>query len=494
MGESQLEKIGKGSTIIFVGFALGTVFQYLYKMVLARLLGPESFGVFVLGFAILQSAAILALFGLQLSMPRYISFYGGKDEPEMVERTISAGLILTTVSSLIASILLLFFSESIALTIFNEPALILPLKIFSMAIPAFALITFLLTMFQGQKDAYHHALLDDFVWSGLVFLLVTGAVLMGYHIVGAAAAYLLSTTLSIVIAVYIYRKKYDHGLTFSNLNFRTLLLFSWPLFLISLFGILSKRFDVLMLGWLKTSTESGIYEVSYSISSYVSLLLNIVGFMFMPVVSELHAQKKKTKITELYKTATRWITTATLPLLAGMLIFPSEIIRILFGADYVQAALPLTLLSIGFFYRVLNGPSTATLISTGENKKLLAVEGITTFLIVVFNLILIPIYGIVGAGLATLTALLIGESLMLFVIKKKIGAYPFNRGFLRLFLAAAASSIVVLVADSLLEPGLIGSVLLGVVLVIIYMTTVFYLDGFDDSDLTLLKNLLDRVD
>lgn len=485
-----LEKIGKGSMIVFTGFLAGTVFQYLYKIILARFLGPESFGVFVLGIAIIQSATAIALLGLNESVPRFISFHRGKNELEKIRRTASTGLLITIFSSISFSLLLFVLSDTIALTVFEEAALVTPLKILAISIPALASIKFFLSLFQGQQDAVYSTLMNDFLWSGAIVLLVTGSVSLGYSVEGAAAAYLAAAFLSLPIIAYTYLRKYDHGFDFSDLNTRKLLVFSWPLFLISALSILTRWYDVLMLGWLTGSVDSGIYDVAYSIAGYGALLIEVVGFMFMPVISELYAKKNTKRIREIYDLATRWMTLTTLPVIAGMLIFPREIIQILFGSDYVGAALPLSILSLAFLFRVFKGPAEATFISMGDNRKLLAGKTVTSVLIVSLNLLLIPIYGTKGAAISTLIAFIAGDTLLLYYMRRKLGILPYDLKFLQIFVSGAIASLAVLIMEGALNPGLIGSVLLGAVLVTLYFTLLYLIGGIKRREVNKLKRVV----
>lgn len=491
MGSDEaLEKIGKGSIVVFTGFLAGTVFQYLYKMILARFLGPESFGVFVLGIAIIQSATAIALLGLNESVPRFISFHQGKKELENIRRTASTGLLLTILSSLSLSLLLFLFSDTIALTVFEEPALVKPLEILAVSIPVLVSIKFFLSLFQGQQDAFYNTLLDDFLWSGAIVVLVTGSVVLGYRVEGAAAAYLTAAFLALPVMVYTYLRKYDHGFNFSDLNARKLLLFSWPLFLISVMSILTRWYDVLMLGWLTTSTESGIYDVAYSIAGYGAVLIEVVGFMFMPVISELYAKKDQKRIKRIYELATKWMALATLPLIAGMILFPEEIIRILFGSEYLSASLALSILSLAFLFRAVKGPAEATFISMGENRKLLAGKTVTSILIVSLNLLLIPLYGPKGAAVSTLIAFVFGDTVLIYFLNRQMGGLPYGREFLKIFSSGAVASLTVFLLDRTLNPDLSTSVFLGLVLVFIYLVLLYSIGGITGEDVQKMKELL----
>lgn len=490
--KNALQRIGRGSAIILIGFVLGTAFQYLYKIVLARILGPSDFGVFIQGMAIMQSIAAVALLGLSLTIPRYVSFYSGRGKEDKIDSTIATGSLMALASSIAISLLLLSSSEIIALKVFSDSALIEPLRIFAVAIPFFVTMKVVLSLFQGQEDAYRSVVLDDFLWSSLIFLSVGLVVFFGYGIVAATIAYMLSTAVSALIAIYWYRSKYSFEYQFSRTEARRLLVFSWPLLIISIFGSLNRWFDVLMLGWLSVSADAGIYDVAFSLSGYVAVLLEIVGFMFLPVVSGFQAKNDSSKIREIYRTVSRWMTITSIPMLAAILVFPKEVIELLFGAQYVSAAVPLSILGLGFFYKVLKGPAEFTLISLGKTRRLLIGKTVIATLIVFLNLLLIPIYGLIGAAVSTLIAYLIGDSIILYYATEDFGGIPHNLEFLKIITVGAAVSLPIWIIDTSVDPGITGSIILGLILTAIYIFILHNLGLIQGEDVQTFRKMLEE--
>lgn len=486
--DDALFKIGRETSIIIAGFVLGTFFQYLYKMVLARSLGPSSFGVFAQGLGLVQTAAVISLAGLQLSIPHFMSLYSGKGKDEDVGKVVSLGIYVLIAISASVSVFFYVFSEVIALQVFNEPALVTPLKIFSFTVIPLAGMHFTKALFRGRQDALRKVVIDDFIWSGLIVLFVLISAFLGYGVSGAVGAYFVGTLVAVLIGLILYWRRAGHGFVLKDLPKKKIALFTWPLFLISAFMMLNRWFDVLMLGWLGESAQAGIYDISFSLAGYVALLLNSIGFIFMPLISELYGKQKIGEIRRVYRTSTRWLITLTLPLLAGMIIFPEEIIRILFGDQYVSGKAAMMILSAGFFYKVAKGPSHLILISAGKTKKLMLGSATIAFFIVALNLLLIPEYGIVGAAVSTLIAYLIGDTVILLLAVNEVNGFPYDSGFLRILPPITIASVIVFVLKRFLGPGLVASVLMGVLLVIIYFSTLYMFRGIRKEDYKLFKD------
>lgn len=490
--ENALEKIGKGSVVVFLGVSAGTFFQYLYKMFLARSLAPDSFGVFVQGLGTMQSVATVSLLGIPIATSRFISYYAGKKKRQEQDQVTSTGLVMVVVVSTAVAAIMYMLSELIAVQIFGDAQLIVPMKIFSAVLPFFAITSFILSLFRAREDAIQKAIISDFLWSGLIVLFVLTSLKLGYQITGAATSYLAATAITAAVAALIYSKKYRTGFEFSKPMIRKILLFSWPLVIVTMLGVLNRWFDVLMMGWLKTSSMAGTYEIAFSLSGYVALLLQIIGFMFLPVVAKLHAQSRKDKIREVYTAAARWMTMLSLPALVGMVILPEAVIDLLFGSQYTSGSTALSILATGFFYKVSKGPAGMTLVSMNENRKLLVGKVMMAFLIVSLNLLLIPRYGLVGAAVSTLIAYIISDSVLLFFAQEKLGGRLHSKKILRILLAGSVASLMLLAAKKYFAPSTLESVALGVFFVIVYAALLIQMKGVDREDMKTLREMIKK--
>lgn len=478
-----LSKIGIGSTVIVVGVALGVGFHYVFRTVLARSLGPDSYGVFVQGLGVVQTASFISLLGLHMSAPRFMSYYQGADEENLVGKTFSTAFYILLPSAIIATGVIFFFSEWISLSIFNEPALVEPLRLFSFGVIPFVLVHLVMALFRGMQNAEYKIYIDDLAWSGGTLLFVLVFLFLDYGVEGAVYAYVLSTAFAVILGYYFYRKFFDRSIfSSSGLITRRLILFSWPLFISSVLLMTNRWMDVLMLGWLSESSQAGIYDVSYAIAGMLAFLIGSLNYMFMPVASELYGEGKISQILEIYSTATRWITITVMPLLAGILIFSEQIIALLFGSSYVSGALPLMILSIGFAYRAMKGPAGGILLSIGEiNLRVIGIACATT-VVILLNFILIPKYGMLGAAVATTSGFIIGDTVLLLMAREKLGGLPYNHKYLQILPATFLASAPIYALKTFFNPSPVLCVFLGAILVLVYLTVLYLSGGFYSED------------
>lgn len=483
MGEDAIRKIGVGSSIILVGFFIGLFFQYMIKILLARFLGPEVYGVFIQALAVTEIAAIVSMLGMHKGVPRFISYYGGMEEKEILENPISTSLYFVLPTSIVVSLSVFLLSERISIGFFSEPALVEPLKIFSITIVPLAIIYLFVSFFRGKQLAKYKVYLKDFALSGLVFVCVSAAVIIGLSVEAVAYGYLLAEILAVFAGYYFYRKIFNEKLVATrNLIPRKLMSFSWPLFIVSIVVVANKWLSVWMLGWITDSTSVGIYGAAYSISSALGFLLGALTFMFMPVVSELHAEGKKSEILDVYSNSTRWIVLGSAPLLAGIMIFPHEILELLFGSSYVSGDNVLRVLAAGYFYLAFTGPSGELLVSTGHTKRRMigfsAIMAITGLV----NLLLIPSMGVMGAAIGTASGLIVGHSILLGFTFNSLGSSPYSKRYLSILLSVLVASLPIYGLKLVIEPGLILSVVMGGLLVLIYLLVLYISGGIQEED------------
>jgi O-antigen/teichoic acid export membrane protein len=129
--------------------------------------------------------------------------------------------------------------------------------------------------------------------------------------------------------------------------------------------------------------------------------------VLLPMSAELWARKQKEHLRRGMELLQKYLFVVVTPFALLMLSFPMEIINILFGYRFIGGSIALQILSVGVIFNSLGTLNTIIFPSIGRPK--INVYIITTAAVVnlLSNLILVPIYGIVGAAIATSFSFLI---------------------------------------------------------------------------------------
>lgn len=482
--KGPLEKIGGGSVIIAGGMAVGVLFQYLLKIILARFMDPATYGLYVQALSVSQTATAVAMLGVHMAVPRFISYYRGTDDRELIQETLSTSTRMVIFSSISAFLLLYIGAGWISTAVFKEPALVTPLRIFSFTVIPLAFVYLLISFFRGNQNSKFKVILDDFVFSSLILAVISSIVFLGGGLRSIGYGYIIVEVLTVAVGYYLYRKVFDFNPLSGETRYRNLGKFMWPLFIISVLLAVNKWLGIWLIGWGAGSVEVGVFNVAYTVAGSLTLILSALNYMFMPVVSELHGRESLEEIRNVYRNTVRWIIICALPVFVGAILFPSELIRIGFGSSYVEGANALRILSLGFFVMVATGPAGEFLLALGRTRSQMSGIACITAVTILSGVFLVPRYGIEGAASATMLGIVSGHLLLFSIAVREIGELPYSRAFLRFLPAAGIPFTSIWVIKAILEPGLVMSVLLGGLFTIMYVCLLFYLNllGSDDKE------------
>jgi O-antigen/teichoic acid export membrane protein len=190
----------------------------------------------------------------------------------------------------------------------------------------------------------------------------------------------------------------------------------------------------------------GVYQVVYPLATLLTLALSAFGFLTMPVLSEHHAEGRDEEFRGLYRTLSKWVFATSLPVLLVYLVLPRTVIGVTFGQEYVEGALALAVLAVGFGSHAVVGPNTNALTSLGHSRLVMYDSVGAALSNVALNVVLVPRYGIVGAAAATTVSYVLVNGLMSAQLYRLAGIQPFSRGLVALGVAGTLAFPPVLVA------------------------------------------------
>ena len=83
--EQNLKLLVKSSLIVFIGLFLSRILNYLYRIIIARNIGPEAFGLFTLAVTTLTLLIHVSSMGLTEGLVRYVAIYRGEKENDKIK-------------------------------------------------------------------------------------------------------------------------------------------------------------------------------------------------------------------------------------------------------------------------------------------------------------------------------------------------------------------------------------------------------------------------
>lgn len=211
----------------------------------------------------------------------------------------------------------------------------------------------------------------------------------------------LATGGNYVLNVFNLRKRVKF--TIQHLNFRRHLKPILILTICSLSAELYSKVDITMLGQ-GNKAMVGYYSNAQKIINMALSLITAISGVFLPRLSYYYVYMK-TEFNKLVSTAFKIVLFFSIPAFIGILLLSDDIIVVLFGNGFIQAAPTLKILAVLFLIKGIGDILCYQIIVSTGNEKIFIPSYILSALVnVSLNYILIPKYGINGAAIASVVA------------------------------------------------------------------------------------------
>jgi O-antigen/teichoic acid export membrane protein len=445
--DHSLKKVARGTGIAMIGVALGLLFNFLTKLIIARYGLEANYGMFSLALAILTAAMMLACLGLHLGATRYIAYFRAKDDIAKVRGTISVSLQLVTIASLIIGIALFFSAEAIAMNIFHTPQLAQFLRIFAIGTPFFTLIYIIGAIFRGFDQVEPQVYFYYIMLNVLFIIFLASIIAIGLPFITVFYAYLAALVITFIGATIYTVKKLPQRVTFSDSKAnaairKELLLFSMPLWGMAIFGLVILWMDTILLGYFKTAEVVGLYNAAYPLAQSISQPPFALMLIYIPIVTGLYSQNLMADLRRSYTIVTKWLAFIIMPIFLVLCLYPEYVLSLLFGSAYIGAAPALRILSIGFILEALPGPNVATLIALGESRFIMWATFAAAAIGVILNIILIPPLGIVGAAIASAASLTLFSAIRSVKLYASYRVQPLSKNLLKPLVASVILALL----------------------------------------------------
>jgi|GEM_PF-6688593 O-antigen/teichoic acid export membrane protein len=207
--------------------------------------------------------------------------------------------------------------------------------------------------------------------------------------------------------IYFMKKAMPLGLPLDKRNWnlygiRGLIREVLPIAALATSGILLNRLDVIMLSKIKGMEDTAAYGLAVRFIDNLAMISNSVGMALFPYLSSQWEKSREEIGTTLRKSFQFYI---IMGLGAALIVnlFASEIITIFYGYNFVGSSYVLNILIWSFLFSMMGAPYTLLILM--ERDKVTGFIGRAVFVVCMnigLNLLLIPHFGMIGAGVSTL--------------------------------------------------------------------------------------------
>lgn len=293
--------------------------------------------------------------------------------------------------------------------------------------------------------------LNDIVVRVLLIVLVviyafTHLLSFSQFVIGFTSIYVIQLSL---LTYYIVRSgnfKLSFKLSYFLQN-REMIKYGFVISFATIASLSLKQVDTIFIPKYLDISFAGIYAVVMFIPAIIEAPVFSLEKIGYAKISEAISKGDSEDVSSIYKLSSYYLLFFSGWLFLMVIANLDELMRIL-PPVYSQASPVIVILSASALFNSFSGLNNGIVMNSGLFKAGTVLLIVSLIITIVMNILLIPVFGITGAALATATGSLVFNSGKLLLIKFKFNMLPFREGTFQFMILIAIASIVVYLLPS----------------------------------------------
>ena len=428
--DTHMREIGRGALIALILKVGGSGLAFAFNVAVARLLGAQGAGIYFLALSITNVSSVIGRVGLDTALLRFVAVRAAQKDWKGVKGIYNLGIRMTIIASGFIAIIVFTAATWIATTIFNRPELAEPLRWMSLSILPFSLLNIQAESLKGLK-LIRDAMIVQNIGMPLIGMLLIIPMAHAAGVLGVSITYVVSAIMVALFATWLWtRAVSDYAVKAAPFPFKEIWTSCRPLLGISILdGAVLPSLPFFLLGIWSSSTEVGIFGATVRVAMLVSFFLVAVSSVVAPKFASLYAKGDMHGLGQMGRHASLLLTLLAAPVVLVM-IFAGDWVMGLYGKAFTAGSTTLAILAFGELVNAMCGPVGFLLIMCGHERALRKGTIISLVFQLILCLILIPRFGMEGAGIAMAAGVIINNLIAVFYVRKLIRiAYPIKLGW-----------------------------------------------------------------
>lgn len=373
-------------------------------VILARLLGPDGYGVYAFAIAMMAILSLGTEFGMYSLLVREVSVANASGDAATVVGLRNSAFRFALISSAVIGALGSIILWSTPLVPDLDKRLTLTLML--LVLPANTIVRLSSAILNGLRrltwaQVAELFLLPAFIICGLLIVTlvrpfgVRPPVPMFIHVAGAFTA--------VLVVVYILHRALTRGGPrqgpapfIAGLPTR-----ARPFLLIGAAGMITGQLDTVLVGLFLSDNETALYRVAAQGATLIWFGIQILQSISAPYFSSLYSSRSMDRLKRLFRWTTAISILSAAPISTAFIVFGKRLIELVFGSQYTGAYPLLVILTIGYSINVACGPIGSLLIMAGEERFVSRALVVSSALNVLMALVLIQLIGVEGVAVST---------------------------------------------------------------------------------------------
>ncbi len=394
------------------------------NVLLARWLGEEGLGTYVLVTNWVGVLSIPVIFGLDRLLIREVAVYCNRAQWGLLKgilrwATLQTLLIAATIMAVAAAVgwFVIPSTEYRPLTTFFIALIILPLGS-------------LLTVKQSALRGLHRILLSQTLEmlvlpTLFMVLFVSAFFLSGRSLTSpplVMSIYVACIGVCLVVATALLRKNMPSGVMAARpvFDYRAWYATALPFVLVSVLRVINVRTDILMIGAIKGAGPAAIYSVANRGAQLILVLSMALNITLSPTAARMNSENRIADMQPILTKSVRVVSLLGLLAVCAMIFF-GQWYLLLNGKGFLAGKTVLVILSFCSLINVSMGLVGAMLNMTGNERVTAVAVAISAGVNVILNALFIPLWGIEGAAIATTTSTVVWNVILVVQVRRRLG-------------------------------------------------------------------------
>ena len=414
-----------GSSTAFIFKIFGMAFGYLLIFLIAKIYGSEVIGIYSVTTSIILIASMIGSMGVNTSILRYAGQFQDAANQKNLKNLYKYGLEIAIIASSFIGIIIYFLSNIIAEQLFEDALYINALKFSAIIIPFMATLNISLQFLVGIKEFKRSEILRSTLSPLIVIIILLffnkiflDSLLPVYSL---GLCIIISSIYAIFFIQYYFKKlSIQKILDTSNYSLKKIELIktSFPMMITAASALFLSNISILMCEIFLESKEVGIFSVCWRIAAIVPIVMLAFNSMSGPKFAELYWKKKYVDLQDTITKSTSLVFYISFIIALLIIAFSKQILG-MFGQELINSVEVLVYLILGQMVYCCTSANGIFLNMIGKQKLFAWIVFITLLVNILFNIYLIPSYGIKGAAIGNLVGSLVLNISTAIIIKNK---------------------------------------------------------------------------
>lgn len=429
----NIKEIFRQSFFYGIGTSLTRVTGFVLIPVYARYITPSEFGILAIFLLIMSILSILFGMGIHSAFLRF--YYDCNDEDEK-KRLMGTVILFLLFVSITFSITLLTCEGWLSEFIFNSSQYKYHFRLIIFNVVLDMFFCSFLELFRARNLPIKYVF---FSFIKFVFQISTNIAFVVYYkrnFLGVIEGGVLSSFLCLIVIYITLFKSIKFSFSYSKL--KEMLQYGLPFIPANLCSLVLTTSDRYLIKIYSDYSEVGLYSMGYKFGLFINIFI-VAPFTLAWPTQIINISKKKNAVEIFARVMTYFILIST-SFSVVLIVFIKDIYKMLLTPEYFPSHTIVPFIVFSYVFQGIYSVGVLSMFLKKKTKPQLIIFSVAALVNIVLNIVIIPIWGMMGAAITTFISYLIIPLLTYYYSQR---LYHVNYEYIRIAKIFIVSFIVI---------------------------------------------------